>query len=67
MTAAPMSEIKLRCNGKHRTYATRQVAEAAGAYSWAVRVVMSEDGRFHAFASEDDYKAFKQLSPTNYR
>ena len=37
------------------------------ALTWAVRIVRGEDGRFHAFASEDDYKAFKQLSPTNYR
>lgn len=62
-----MAEIKLHCKGKHHTYATRQAAEADGARAWAVRIVRGEDGQFHAFASEDDYKAFKKLSPTNYR
>ena len=59
--------IQLRCKGKHKTYATRQSAEADGAQTWAVRIVRGEDGRYHAFEREDDYKAFKKLSPTNYR
>ncbi|MBK8800386.1 MAG: hypothetical protein IPM07_30715 [Anaerolineales bacterium] len=67
MTAAPMSEIKLRCNGKHRTYATRDAAESDGALTWAVRIVAGEDGRYHAFERMDDYREFKKLSPTNYR
>lgn len=62
-----MPEIKLHCQGKHKTYASRDAAEADGALAWAVRIVRGEDGQFHAFASEDDYKAFKKLSPTNYR
>jgi len=62
-----MTEIKLTCQGRHQTYATRDAAEADGAHTWAVRIVRGEDGRYHAFAKEDDYKAFKQLSPTNYR
>lgn len=62
-----MPEIKLRCKGKHRTYATRQAAEADGAPTWAVRIVRGEDGRYHAFEREDDYREFKKLSPTNYR
>ena len=59
--------IELRCKGRHEVYATRQAAEAYGVLEWAVRVVRGEDGKYHAFASEDDYKAFKKLSPTNYR
>lgn len=62
-----MAEIELKCKGQHKTYATRDAAEAAGALTWAVRVVMGEDGLFHAFEREDDYREFKQLSPTNYR
>lgn len=62
-----MPEITLECQGRHKTYTTRDAAEADGALTWAVRIVLGEDGRFHAFANEDDYKAFKQLSPTNYR
>jgi hypothetical protein len=59
--------IQLRCKGKHKTYATRQAAEDDGALAWAVRIVRGEDGKYHAFEREDDYKAFKKLSPTNYR
>ena len=62
-----MPEITLECQGRHETYASRDAAEADGALAWAVRIVRGEDGRFHAFEREDDYKAFKQLSPTNYR
>lgn len=62
-----MLEITLECQGQHKTYATRQAAETDGAHTWAVRIVRGEDGRVHAFAREDDYKAFKKLSPTNYR
>ena len=59
--------IQLRCKGKHKTYATRQAAEDDGALAWAVRIVRGEDGKYHAFERMDDYKAFKALSPTNYR
>jgi len=62
-----MPEITLECQGRHETYATRDAAEQDGAYAWAVRVVMGEDHLFHAFEREDDYRAFKKLSPTNYR
>ncbi len=53
--------------GKHKTYASRQASEADNVWAWAVRCVRGEDGKYHAFEREDDYKAFKQLSPTNYR
>jgi hypothetical protein len=59
--------INISCKGKHRTYATRQEAEDAGALKWAVRIVGGEDGKYHAFEREDDYRAFKKVSPTNYR
>ena len=59
--------INLRCKGRHEVYASRAAADADGARTWAVRIVRGEDGKYHAFASEDDYKAFKKLSPTNYR
>jgi len=62
-----MPEIKLTCQGRHQTYATRDAAESDGAYSWAVRIVRGEDGRYHAFEREGDYREFKKLSPTNYR
>lgn len=62
-----MLEITLECQGQHKTYASRDAAEADGALTWAVRIVRGEDGRFHAFASMDDYREFKKLSPTNYR
>lgn len=59
--------IQLRCQGEHKTYASRDEAEADGALAWAVRIVRGEDGKYHAFASMDDYREFKKLSPTNYR
>lgn len=62
-----MSEITLTCQGQHKTYASRQAAEADGVLAWAVRCVRGEDGLFHAFERMDDYRAFKLLSPTNYR
>ncbi len=36
-------------------------------WAWAVRCVRGEDGRYHAFELESDYREFKKLSPTNYR
>jgi hypothetical protein len=59
--------INFSCWGRHRTYATRREAEDAGALTWAVRIVRGEDGKYHAFEREDDYRAFKKVSPTNYR
>lgn len=59
--------IKLHCRGKHKTYASRQAAEDDGVRDWAVRCVRGEDGLYHAFASMDDYREFKRVSPTNYR
>jgi hypothetical protein len=62
-----MPGITLTCQGKHKTYATRAAAEADGVWTWAVRCVLGEDGRIHAFERMDDYREFKKLSPTNYR
>ena len=64
-----MSEknIRISCKGKHRIYSSRPESEAAQWWKWAVRCVRGEDGKYHAFESEDDYRAFKKLSPTNYR
>ena len=62
-----MSEITLACQGRHEVFATRQAAEAAQWWTWAVRCVLGEDGRIHAFERMDDYREFKKLSPTNYR
>ena len=53
--------------GKHRIYATRAAAESDNVWTWAVRCVRGEDGKYHAFEREDDYRVFKKLSPTNYR
>ncbi len=53
--------------GKYKTCPTWQAAEADNVESWAVRCVRGEDGKYHAFASMDDYREFKKLSPTNYR
>lgn len=36
-------------------------------WAWAVRVVTGEDHQIHAFESEEDYRNFKKVSPTNYR
>lgn len=62
-----MPEITLTCKGEHKTYASRQESEADGVWSWAARCVRGEDGKYHAFEREDDYREFKKLSPTNYR
>ena len=59
--------IKLRCKGRHEVFDSRQESETANVWKWAVRCVRGEDGKFHAFASMDDYREFKKLSPTNYR
>ncbi len=62
-----MTTIKLRYQGKHKIYASRQESEADKVWTWAVKCVRGEDGKYHAFASMDDYREFKKLSPTNYR
>ncbi len=59
--------IKIHCKGKHKTYKTRQESEADEVWTWAVRCVRGEDGKYHAFEREDDYREFKKVSPTNYR
>jgi hypothetical protein len=59
--------IHIHCKGKHKTYATRRAAEDDGVWAWAVRVVTGEDHQIHAFESEEDYRNFKKVSPTNYR
>ncbi len=56
-----------KCKGKYKVYPTRQASEADKVWTWAVRCVRGEDGKYHAFASEDDYRAWKKTSPTNYR
>ncbi len=60
-------EIKIKCMGKHRIYDSRKKSEDANVWKWAVRCVRGEDGLYHAFEREDDYRAFKKVSPTNYR
>lgn len=53
--------------GKYKVYASRQASEADQVWKWAVKCVRGEDGKYHAFASMDDYREWKKSSPTNYR
>jgi hypothetical protein len=59
--------IKLRCKGRHEVFTSRKESESAKVLRWAVRCVRGEDGKYHAFALESDYREFKKSSPTNYR